>query len=550
MAQDNVFQGDMDPEIAALLGTAVKKEGAIAEAPPDFNSIFDENILPAEGGEAPGVDLSVDVFPEITKRFEPVPHTFFNDPNYYKAALSGEGDIAQRVHGLLQKYLNAKDPKDRSVYRQQFITAYWEFLLGVAKKAPGRIAEPKKFLLRFGLLHPTFVDAEIRGFFAKIVVDNELNQPIYYLDEWFKAVGTGVVRNSTTDEIRVAKNNSQLRLQQLLEKATGKLDGSRALLRAKEEERRNLEKALQERVNILYEHFPLDGIPDIQSCYTDTQKRIFGEIQEVMKGLLKTDHELDLFLKDYYQAEADVKTLRDKIEEEGGAVAVDIRAVDTEFETVRQMAKMTIGRQGNHFPLLSSEYFHCGPNDVGFRENIISQFALIESIDPEAFCRSYKNRLNRIVPYVVLIPTYGDMGMCWEPFDRFNRATSRGRIVIPMYPKNLYIAILSAVADLRWQVAKEKASYYWMEEGLTGNYYQWFSARKLKGDVKEYFIQDYIVWMTKEADAIQKLDKEVRGIFWRHIPFSKAVKDKLKNRSYVYQELYQRDVNRSLSDGY
>jgi hypothetical protein len=89
-----------------------------------------------------------------------------------------------------------------------------------------------------------------------------------------------------------------------------------------------------------------------------------------------------------------------------------------------------------------------------------------------------------------------------------------------------------------------------MEEGLTGNYYQWFSSRKLKGDVKEYFIQDYIIWMTKEADAIQKLDKEVRGIFWRHLPFSKAVKDKLKTRSYVYQELYQRDVNRSLSDGY
>jgi hypothetical protein len=34
------------------------------------------------------------------------------------------------------------------------------------------------------------------------------------------------------------------------------------------------------------------------------------------------------------------------------------------------------------------------------------------------------------------------------------------------------------------------------------------------------------------------------------MPFSRAVKDKLKVRSYVYQELYQRDVNRSLSDGY
>jgi hypothetical protein len=551
MAGNSIFQGDMDPEIAALLGAPVSPAPVTEAAnPPDFASIFDEQIDTGEVKEAEEVDLSAEGFPEVKKRFEPAPHNVFNDPNYYKTALSGEGDIAQRVHAILQKYLNAKDPKDRSVYRQQFITAYWEFLLGIAKKAPGNLPAPKKFLLRFNLLHPTFIDGETRNFFAKIVVDNEMNQPVYYLDEWFKAIGTGVIRNSTTDEVRIAKNNSQIRLQQLLEKAMGKLDGSRSLLKVKEEERRGLEKKLQDRVSIIFEHSPLDGFGEISSCYTDAQKRIFGEIQEVMKALLRTDHEQDLFLKDYYQAQADVQTLRDKVEEEGGAIAVDVRAVDTEFETIRQMAKLTIGRQGNHFPILSGEYFHCGPNDVGFRENIIAQLTLIESIDPEAFCRSYKNRLNRIVPYVVLIPSYGELGICWEPFDRFNRATSRGRIAIPMYPKNLYISLLAAVADLRWQVAKEKASYYWMEEGLTGNYYQWFTARKFKGDVKEYFIQDYIIWMTKEADAIQKLDKEVRGIFWRYMPFSKAVKDKLKNRSYVYQELYQRDVNRSLSDGY
>jgi hypothetical protein len=119
-----------------------------------------------------------------------------------------------------------------------------------------------------------------------------------------------------------------------------------------------------------------------------------------------------------------------------------------------------------------------------------------------------------------------------------------------MYPQHLYIAVLTAVGDLRWQVAKDKASFYWMEEGLTGNYYQWFLSQKLKGDVKDYFIQDYILWMTKEAEGIQKLDKDIRGAFWRHMPFTQAVKERLKTRSYVYQELYQRDLNRAMSDGY
>ena len=551
MAQDNIFQGDMDPEIAALLGSQASPKND--EPVPDYVSIFgNDDTRPDPGAPADIDDAGINSgsFPEITKRFEDTPNAAFEDPNYYKNALSGEGDIAQRVHTNLQKYLKAQDPKDRSVFRQQLIVAYWDFLINVARKAPGNLSDPKRFLLRFGLLHPTLLSGEFRTFFSQIIKDNIYNQPVYYLDEWFRAVGTGSVRNSTTDEVRVAKNNHNTKLQQLMERAQGKLDGARALLKAKDEERLSLEKMLVERVTQIADHFPVAGLPEINSCYTDVQKRIFSDVQELMKSLYKVDHDLDLFIKDFYRAEEDVKTLKSKVEEDGGFVTVDIRAVDTEFDTVRQMAKMTIGRQGNHFPILTSEYFHSMPQDVSTRENIILELARVESIDPEAFCRSYKNRLNRIVPYVVLIPSYGDFGICWEPFDRFNRATSKGRIAIPMYPKNIQIAVLSAVADLRWQVAKEKASYYWMEEGITGNYYQWFQKMRMRGDVKEAFVQDYITWMTKESDGIQKLDKEVLGVFWRHMPFSQPIKDKLRDRSYVYQELYQRDINRSMSDGY
>ncbi|MDR1947917.1 MAG: septation ring formation regulator EzrA [Spirochaetaceae bacterium] len=540
----------MDPEIAALLGTGGEAEVPALYPERDFAAIFDEDMGETKSPEETEVNLQEKGFPEITKRFETSPHNGFADPNYYKIALSGEGDIAQRVHTILQKFVNTKDPKDRSVFRQQFSTAYWDFLAGVARKTSGKIPDPKKYLLRFGILHPTLLTADDRTFFSKIVVNNELSVPIYYLDEWFKAVGIGEVRNSATDEVRIAKNSSQIHLQQLLDKAVGKRDGARALLKAKDDERTNLEKFFKDRIETITEHFPLDGLPGINACYTDAQKRAFTEIQEVIKQLFKTDRDMEVFLRDLYEAEEDVKNLQEKVEQEGGALTVDVRAVDTEFETVRQMAKMTIGRQGNHFPILTHEYFRCSPNDIGFRENVVSILSWVESVDPEAFRRAYKNRLNRIVPYVVLLPTYGDLGVCWEPFERMNRATSRGRIALPMYPKNLIIAALSAVADLRWQVAKEKASYYWMEEGLTGNYYQWFSAKKLKGDLKEYFIQDYIIWMTKESEGIQKLEKEVRGIFWRYMPFSQAIKEKLKTRSYVYQDLYQRDLNRAMSDGY
>lgn len=538
----------MDPDLAALLGTA----GGNGGPPPDFSDIFgDSGNAPAgKAEEGQGVDLTATGFPAITKRFEEKPHNFFNDPNYYKNALSNEGDIAQRVHGILQKFLTTKDPKDRSVFRQQFITPYWDFLLNVSRKVTGNIPPCKKFLIRFALMHPNFITPETKALFSKIVVDNELNQPVYYMDEWLKGVGTSVISPSTTDEAKVARNNTSAKYQQLLEKATGKLDGARVMLKAKNKERTEIEKILRTRFESIFDRTPLRELNDVSDCYTEMQKVSINEIQSLLKELMKNDHELQVSIKDYIRSEADVQILTDKIDSEGGAVTVDIGAIDSEFNTIRQMAKMTVGRQGNHFPLLLGEYFHCGPNDVATRENVLTLLAKIESIDAEVYCRVYKNKLNRIVPFVLLIPTYGDEGFCWEPFDRHNRATSRGRIVVPMYPKNLYLAVLTAVADLRWQVAKEKASFYWMEEGLTGHYYQWWMGQKLKGDIKEYFIQDYIMWMTKESEGIQKLDKDVRGTFWRYMPFTREVKEKLKTRNFVYQELYQRDLNRAMSDGY
>ena len=544
----NTPNDEMDPELAALLGTANTGD----KSAPDFNDIFGDksdfsDISSESGGD---VDLTSSGFPQITKRLEEKGHNHFNDPNYYKTALSNEGDIAQRVHSILQKYLTSKDPKDRSVFRQQIISQYWEFFFNVARRAAGKLPPPKKYLMRFALLHPSFISTEVRSFFSKVVEENVHDQPVLYLDEWFNAVGTAKMRPSSTDEVKIARGNVQSKIQNLLEKAQGKFDGSRSILKAKERERTEIENIIKSRIEYIFERIPLREFSDVSDVFTESQKSIIVEIQNLLKQLMKNDNELGLAIRDYTAGEADVQGLQDKLEAEGGAVAVDMGALDTECDTIRQMAKMSIGRQGNHFPILTGEYFHSTPNEVATRENIIAMLAKIESIDAEAFSRVYKNRLNRIPPYVLLLPTYGDMGFCWEPFDRFNRASSRGRIIIPMYPRNLYLAVLTAVADLRWQVAKEKASFYWMEEGLTGHYYQWFQSNKLKGDIKEYFIRDYILWMTKEADGIQKLDKDVRGTFWRHMPFTQEVKEKLKTRSFVYQELYQRDVNRSMSDGY
>ena len=547
---------DLDPTIAALLA---ETDSSLRPATlPSFKDVSEPSLEKKNSEPKDSVhkvDLSTHGFKPVEKFYEDEPNPFFDDKSYYRTALNGEGASAQRVHQVLSKYLTCQDPKDRTVYRQQLITAWWELIKVMSPKAADYNLEmPKRLLMRFGVVLPSLFTPDQKQLFSRVILSNTTGEPVYYMDEWFKEVASGRLSLSATDEARQPRKNDpgaeQARIHQLKSKNDGKLQNAESLVNQKETERQLLENELRNRVDSLCEHSPMMGLEPHKQPYTEGQKHLFGEIQEKLRALLKVDKELAGYLKEFEEARAINNSLLDKMETAPEAVEVNKQDLITEWGTVRQMAKMTCGRQGNQFPVFTREFYHCVPRGTGFRENVLDILKWIEDNDPDCFVRIHKNVKNRIVPYVLLLPTYGDFGFCWEPFDRYNRVTSRGRIVIPMYPRDLKISILMAVADLRWQVAKEKASYYWMEEGLTGQYYQWIESQKLKGDLKSYFISDYVLWMTKEVDGVQRMDKDVRAIFWRFIPFSQEKKEELKKRSLVYQELYQRDLNRAMSDGY
>ena len=507
-------------------------------------------------GCIPEVDLNIKEFRPIEKYFNEEPNQIYDDPSYYKKCLTGEGQSSQRLHGLLVKYLNCQDKKDKTVYRQQIVTAYWEFLRTLAPKmASTGIPDCKRMAMRFGILLPSLATPEQKTMFAKSIDRNNTYEPVLYMDEWIKSIALGHMKPSATDEAPVKGGNKgpgaeQARLQQLKSKNSGKIQTSESLLNAKESERQTLEAQVKNRMEELFVHESVIGFEPHKAPYTDLQRKMFSDITNLFRSLQKVDKELTNYLNDFKEAKGIEDSLNAKSGEIVEEVSVGKEEILGEMNTLRQMQKMTCGRQGNQFPVFTREFFHCIDKFTGFRENVIRELQWIESIDPQCFCRIHKNIPHRIVPYTLLVPSYGDSGFCWEPFDRFNRLSSRGRICIPMYPRDLKTACLTAVADLRWQVAKEKASFDWMSDGLTGHYYQYLEEHKMKGDIKQFFIDDYILWMTKEANGTQKLDKEVRAIFWRYIPFPQELKEELKKRSLAYAELFQRDINRSMSDGY
>ncbi len=538
---NNSYSGDIDPEVAELMGI---------EETPDFTDLFDETTAEKPALPAQEVDLSRTTFSSVSKYFEDTPNPLFCSPDFYKQALSGEGDEAKRVHTLMARFLNVEDPKERSVYRSKLIAAYWNLIAGIAVRIHTKVSDPKRFMLRFGYLLPTAVSKEQRDLLGRVIDRNEYDEPIYYTDEWLLKIAHGEVGQSAQDEVRVAQKDQGERILGKVDKARGNRDVQIGLIKAKVIEIESAEQLLNDKTASLRSHRTMQEYFNLKSPYTPEQRGTLGEINQLVKELSNIDKELSALFRQLEEAQQLLEKLEQKAEDLGAEIKVDTKAIEQEFNTVRQMAKMSVGRQGNHIPFLMKQYFRPIDREIGTRENVIRELTSIEGIDPGAFTRSFKGQINRIVPYIILLPCYGERGICWEPFERFNRATSRGRVAIPMYPKDLKTAVIMAVADLRWQVAKEKAQHYWMEEGLTGHYYMWFDSQKLRGDVKEYFIQDYVLWITKESEGTQKLNREVRGIFWRNMPFPQELKDNLRKRGFVYDELYKKDKNRAISDGY
>ena len=548
------MNNNLDPEIANLLGIAPQSDASSKAANtevPSFNKLFKE-----EAGSSEITRLEEEAAQNLKKRFTKVtkilgnPNPVFTSKDFYNRALAGEGPEASKFHQLFTQFLKAENPDDRSLFRNRVIPAYWDLAKKIAMRISANLDIYKRLLLRYGFISSTFLSKEQCDLLSRIELKNIYGEPIYYVDEWLQRVAQGQERVSATDEVQKVKMDSSQKKLEKLDKRRGQRDAELAALRNKIMQLEEVEQELKRNVEILMCHDRRDDLGGIKACYNAEQRKAMTEIAEILRRLGIIDKEMGRSFEIIDEISQELGELERNTEGLDKTVVVDAEAVSTEFNVIRQMAKLCVGRKGNHFPVLMKSYFVANIREFGIRENVINMIAAIEELDPGLFIRRFREQDNRIVPNIILVPSYGEFGICWQPFEKQNRSTSRGRLAIPIFPKSLSLAVITALADLRWQVAKERAQHRWMEEGITGRYYMWFSENKMKGDVKDAFIRDYVLWITKESEGVQKLDREVRGIFWRNLPFPPEVKQKLKNRGFVYAELYKKDQNIAMSDGY
>lgn len=449
---------------------------------------------------------------------------------------------------------------DLTTAKYRLVTRYWDCAaLAAQQRVRGPWPDEVRRLLRFGVLDERLLEPAQLARLTELAMGEV--DGVYYMDEWLEAIVTGTVAPTAGDELAMKK----LGAADKIDKAKQKLDGERDILLAR--------------------------VYDWKQCAAEVPQLM----EKINKGIDTTRKLIDLYLqeKDHLKspdgvllkweendevAGASLQRLRERsgkmrinegriveairgygkgLEELNAARALargedresPEKVIAGEVTTIlRQMAKMSVGPRGNHLSVLTKDSVLADGSDLTSRQTVLEIITRAAEFDPGLFQRTFKGIDRVIVPYILVLPCMGENGICWEPFERKNRATGRGRLVVPLFPrKPLPDLVLQALADFRWQMAREVAAHYWMEEGLTGRYYQYFTEAKLKGDLREHFVRNYILWQTYEAQGIQKLDRLVRQLFWIHLPFPAKVKEQLKNRGAIYALLYQQDKNREKS---
>ncbi len=416
--------------------------------------------------------------------------------------------------GLKEEFLKRKKLQEENFNenKDSFSEIFWDMYLNIAEVLDENSPLEQKFFIRAGIVDPRYMVKEDIERIREILKMEE-DDTIYYADEWIIKVKKGKIPPSTFED--VIQDSAQERT----------FDTTWI---QKEYERRIFERTVEEEKL-------RDLVKGVQGKgpYSKGVYAIFDEIIKSIGKLRKIDN--------------DVKTLKETLDraleqQRANPVRKSGEKQFTEHLVVRQMVKKVIGKVGIQYPALTSNYLR-DINKLLSKQYVKSLLERFKKIDPKIFNRSIKGTEVFMPPYIILVPGYGENGFCWEPVEGLN-IYGRGRIVIPLFSRKGDEPFYQAFGEYRWKLEKELSFGRWMEEGLTGEYYRYLEDNKLKGNPAEYFVKDYVLWVTKEVSGVQKLEKPIRELFWRYIPFDDSIKEHLSKLSYIYQQLWEKDLRK------
>lgn len=176
-----------------------------------------------------------------------------------------------------------------------------------------------------------------------------------------------------------------------------------------------------------------------------------------------------------------------------------------------------------------------------------------------------------VLPDFIILPTVGSRIMMWQDLESNNKR-SKARFAIPQFfVGDLRKNIVLSLARFRWEICKTQKGPQWadpIEGGITGMYFDYINFYKKNPNLseeakakidehirnyrsnRERFAADYMTYIEYESKGIAKMNKVLRDLFYRYIPFTKEVRAKLKSIP-IYEEMdnkYNNVLNRKLKE--
>ncbi|GBF50711.1 cAMP-binding protein [Leptospira ryugenii] len=241
--------------------------------------------------------------------------------------------------------------------------------------------------------------------------------------------------------------------------------------------------------------------------------------------------------------------------------------------------RLTSGNISSHFPILT-RYHITLPLDKCYvtKSHVNKAIQDILAVDYTAFNREilYRNEeigiknefvQRSVIPDFVIVPSIGPKIMMWQDLSIFRGSgskESRGRIIIPHFVLgDLKTFLMEAIAAFRWELCKNILGPDWNNVGIPSitadytDYVQFYKKskdlspelkEKITSDFKRFrtdrdkFAYDYSLWIKYESEGVQRVNRVVRSIFYRHIPFHKVIREKVSGQP-AFAELHNRFKN-------
>lgn len=280
-----------------------------------------------------------------------------------------------------------------------------------------------------------------------------------------------------------------------------------------------------------------------------------------------TAHVHDRKVRGEIDAKTEQALLRDQVQK----VIFEIKNV---FPLVN---KMTFGRISAYCPILSEHSILKSLElSIVKPDEIRKALENITKLDYSAYYRETILNIEgkipirefiqlEVMPDIILMPNFGIRGVMWQEIEGRKRTTS-ARMFLPSFlGESLQQILIRLTGEYRWEMCRRVQGAHWndlSEYSLTSEYFDYIqfyrrnrdlsqnnkdkikvALQRAKNSYKEMFVRDYSDWIVHEANGSPRLNKISRSIVFKYCPFTKAIRDTLKQNPQYTIEIQRFTLN-------